>query len=135
MNGMRQILVADVSAGLATIRNVLGVDVDLVHATTIFQATKLLRQETDMILCGIHFDESRMFDLLRVVKADIQYRKIPFLCFRDLESDLERTLFESLEISCKALGAEKFVDLWALKKKFGVSKADEEFRRIIVNHL
>jgi hypothetical protein len=44
-------------------------------------------------------------------------------------------LFESLEISCKALGAEKFVDLHTLKKKFGISKADEEFRRIIFNCL
>lgn len=130
-----RILVADLSAGVATIRSVLDSAADFVHAATIREAAQLLGNGVEIILCGIHFDESRMFDLLRMVKADVQHCRTPFLCFRDLESDLAPALFESLEISCRALGAERFVDLYTLKKKFGVNKADEEFRRIILSYL
>lgn len=70
-----------------------------------------------MILCGAHFADSRMFDLLRVVKAEPRSREKPVLCYGDLPSQLSMTNFEALEISWKTLGAVGFVDFHALRKK------------------
>lgn len=86
------ILVADLPSGIATLRNVLGERATFIHADTIDAALKSSKS-ADMIVCGIHFDDSRMFDLLRLVKADSQSRSIPFLCYRDLGSELPATLF------------------------------------------
>lgn len=129
-----RILVADVPAGQATLRNVMGDGVELVFATTVDAALRAL-PDADMVVCGIHFDDSRMFDLLRLCQADPHCRRKPIVCFRDLDSALAPTLFESLDIAGKALGATTFVDLFALKEKFGISQADGAFRDIILQCL
>lgn len=125
---------ADLPSGIATLRNVLGERATFIHADTIDAALKSSKS-ANMIVCVIHFDDSRMFDLLRLVKADSQSRSIPFLCYRDLGNELPATLFESLEIACKALGAAGFVDVHRLKQEFGVHRADQEFARLILRPL
>lgn len=129
-----RILVADVPAGISTIRNVIKDGATVIGAETIDSAVLALHQGVDAILCGIHLEESRMFDLLRVVKADPRFRAVPFKCFRDLESELPPTFLESLDISCKALGAIGFIDMYRLKQQVGIHRADEEFARIILSH-
>ncbi|MEG3190943.1 hypothetical protein [Lysobacter sp. D1-1-M9] len=126
-------LAADTVPGVTTLQNVLGAHVELVLAHTISEATALLTPELDAIVCGIHFDESRMFDLLRLAKAHPAIRRIPFVCYRDLDTDLGATVVEGLDIATKALGAAAFVDTYSLKRMNGVANADADFRdRVMV---
>lgn len=131
----RRILVADTDEGMITIRNVFSSDATLMHVTTIPQALAAMTTNINMVLCGIHFDECRMFDLLRFVKADVRHRSIPFLCYRDLDSALSRTILEGLEIACKALGASSFIDVYELKRTNGLARADDAFRRLVFTSL
>lgn len=135
MSNKRTLLVADVATGQATLRNVMGDRTGLVGAATLEEAREALGRGVDMVVCGIHFDDSRMFDLLRYARADPRFRPVPFICFRDLESELAPALFESLDIACTALGAAAFVDLFTLKKRHGIADADAAFRRILLDRL
>jgi hypothetical protein len=130
-----RILVADLPEGQATIENIVGRNAILIPVGTLGAALQEAEGSVDMILCGIHFDESRMFDLLRFCEAQDQFRSRPFLCYRDLESELESTLLESLDISCRALGATGFIDLYTLKRRYGIDQADREFAAIIFSYL
>ncbi|WIG97913.1 hypothetical protein [Myxococcus sp. SDU36] len=131
MLSRRRILVADVPSGVQTLRSVLGDTVELLPASVMADALKCLREGVELAVCGVHFDESRMFDFLRTVKADPVTRGIPVLCFRDLDSTLAPMLLQSLEISCRALGAVGFIDIHDLKSRHGSGNADARFRKAI----
>lgn len=125
------ILVADSQDGVNTIQNILGKERSIISSNSIDEAVALLKKNVCMVICGVHFDECRMFDFLRIAKANSATRNIPFLCFRGLDLSIGLTIFESLHIACKALGAEDFVDLYQLKTQFGSAQADEKLKKII----
>jgi len=115
---------------------VLGTEFDIVGVcTTLSEAISSLHRDVESIVCEIHFDDSRMFDLLRLAKADPATREIPFVCFRDMDSHLAPPFLESLQIACKALGAVAFIDLFDLKARYGTKQADARFREILTNAL
>src|SRR6185503_14010181 len=63
----------------------------------------------DLIIIGVHFDESRMFDLLRQVRADERYEETPVVCVASQPFDAPISV-KSLEIATRALAADAFVD-------------------------
>ena len=117
------------------VENVIGTSATVIGMNTLDEAISLLRKGVDLIVCGIHFDDSRMFDLLRLAKADPSIQAVPFLCFRDMDSELTLPIFDSLQIACQALGAVEFIDLFHLKSQFGGEEADKRFRRILTDLL
>lgn len=129
------LLIADTEDGSKAIQKVLQPGFRFVTATGFDDCVARLRDDFDMILCGVHFAESRMFDLLRMAKAEPQSREKPMLCYRDLPSQLSMTNFEALEISCKALGAVGFMDFYALRMKVGPDNADRVLRRMVLSYL
>jgi CheY-like chemotaxis protein len=131
----KRILGADAEQGIRTLRAVLGESAELIPADSLNQAVRVLENPVDLIICGIQFDESRMFDLLTHARQEPRVQDIPFLVFRDLESELDPMFFKSLQISVTALGATGFVDLFALKQEYGIREADAKFRRIILDLL
>jgi hypothetical protein len=129
-------LAADKPQGIQTLRNIFGDDVELIEATTLKVAEEcLLHRHVDMVICGLHFDDSRMFDLLGFATHNTITPRIPFLIFRDIENQLDRTFYQSVEIATKFLGAAGFVDLFELKQKNAIVVADEHFRRIVFSIL
>lgn len=118
------ILVADTAAGAGTMHSVLKDRYEYVEVHDIDAAVRaLISKQFDLIICGLHFQESRMFDLLRCVRNESEHNAIPFICIRDLDSRLPEPLFESLSISCRAMGAEAFVDVYSMKAEFGDDQA------------
>jgi hypothetical protein len=72
-----------------------------------------------------------MFDLLRYAKADPGTRRIPFLCIRVIEGGLDDTLYQSVDIATKALGAAGFIDLLRWETKFGAEEAHQRLRNLV----
>jgi hypothetical protein len=105
----------------------------LVPCVTLEMAKEVARDNIDVILCGLHFDDSRMFDLLRFVKADPALRAIPFLCIKTLKGKVEPTFDESIRIATKALGAVGFFDLATKIDKVGRDHAMSEIAGYIEN--
>jgi CheY-like chemotaxis protein len=69
----------------------------------------LARDYFALIIIGVHFDESRMFDLLRQVRADERYEATPVICVASQPFDAPISV-ESLAIATRALAADAFVD-------------------------
>lgn len=134
VRGVPRVLLADVAEDFPTIERILGPDVAVVRAERLDDALGAMTSGLDLVLCGIHFDDSRMFDLLRYAKADPVLRGVPFLCFRDRASELAPTLFEGLDIACRALGGVGFVDLIALRRRVGAAQGDAEFRALVLRY-
>ncbi len=86
---------------------------DLSSAETIREAEQLLRKRSfDLIVCTIMFDESRMFDFLRLVKLKKEWRQIPFVCARAKNQILRSPVaLEAVDFTSRALGAAAFLNI------------------------
>jgi hypothetical protein len=110
------------------VETVLGGVVSLVPIHRFDDASEMLRSECDLalILCGVHFDESRMYDLLRLARESQPH--IPFVACRVLETRLSHISVQAIAIAAEALGAKAFVDLPTLILEFGRENAGPLFR-------
>jgi DNA-binding response OmpR family regulator len=80
---------------------------ELVLARSLPEALRALRDgRFDLLLVGVHFDESRMFDLMRELPEGTQV-----LCVRSQQFQSHAITLEGLEIAAKALGCTLFLDL------------------------
>lgn len=108
-----------------------GKNFQIIPCVTLEAAIARAYDQVDLILCGLHFDDSRMFDLLRSVKATPALRHIPFLCVKTTEGVLEPTFYESVRIATRALGAADFVDLSESANEQGAEQAVRRITRYI----
>ena len=109
---MAKILVAASSEPRAMLERILAGH-ELFCAETLARAEEFLREETfDQIICTIVFDESRMFDLLRLAKHTPEWQRIPFICARLRPHILDSPLaLEGVAFTCLTLGAVAFLNV------------------------
>lgn len=109
---MAKILVAAAPEPRAIVERILAGH-ELVYAETMAQAEQFLRDRTfALIICTVVFDESRMFDFLRLAKSRVEWQRIPFVCARVRHHILRSpAALEAAAVTCRALGAEAFLDI------------------------
>ena len=90
---------------------VLGDEFDLIVCTSLPDAQSALTHEVHMIACGVHFDDGRMFDLLKYVKADEALRAIPFWGVLRDEGLLSSAITRGIRTAMKTLGANGLFNL------------------------
>jgi DNA-binding response OmpR family regulator len=104
---MTRVLVADTPEGDRRISEILS-GWELKFVRTIGEAQgALAREKFDLVLVDVHFDDSRMFDLLR----HLQGSAFPVVCMRSHHFASTAITIEGLEIATKALGCTLFLDL------------------------
>jgi DNA-binding NtrC family response regulator len=84
---------------------------ELSFASTLSDAKEAIgTQHFNMIMIGVHFDESNMFDLLHHVRADDKHGQVPVVCFRGIEREdaKSKNLEANCETACTAMGASYF---------------------------
>jgi hypothetical protein len=109
---LTRILVADTSANDRRLSAILaGHDVGFVR--TLSDAQRLLaQQEFALVMVGVHFDDSRMFDLVRHVRAGGGHADKPVACVRSHRFVSAAAIsLEGLEIAARALACNLFLDL------------------------
>ena len=75
------------------------------------EAERSLRQrEYAMIILGVRFDESRMFEVLRLVRMREPNRRTPVVCVLDEKSGLSEVVIEGLDHAVKAMLTNAFVN-------------------------
>ena len=121
------IVAADTDDAVDQLRRTLQGAWPLAPARTLEKARQAITADTPLILCGCHFDEGRMYDLLRWVRSQPQLQHIPFLTIRVLEGELDDTMYESVKIATGALGGDGFVDLMRWERMFGAAEAARRF--------
>ena len=107
---MKKILVADLphmdgrySAALA--------GWELAGVRTLSEACQALDAgPCDLVVIGAYFDDAQMFDLLRYIRADEAHSEVPVICVRG-QPGFTAVSGRTLEMTCKALAADTFIDL------------------------
>ena len=76
------------------------------------QALSALRNDGfGMVVIGMHFDESRMFDLLTYVRSLPIYKDAAVVCVQGLDMRMPEPVMRTVDMAVKALGGTAFVDL------------------------
>lgn len=128
---LAQVLVADDREGIEALRRALTTPFHLVGATHFAQARAALEDLPDLVVCGCHFDEGRMYDLLRHMKATRDLARIPFLAVRVVEGELDDPFYESVKIAVHALGGDAFVDVLRWRRKYGEAEANARLTALL----
>jgi PleD family two-component response regulator len=85
---------------------------DLAFVRTLDEAKRILiNRNFDLVAIGVHFDESRMFDLLRYIRWQERHRATPVVCVLTADFQHQAIAAEGLEIAVKALGGTAYLDL------------------------
>ncbi len=118
--------------GVVAVQRAVGQYVEPVPAYTYDEAVSVLRsrQDIDLVACGVFFDETRMFDLLRTVRQE--FPDIPFVCCRVGERELQPVSLEAVGIAAKSMGAAGMISLPLLQPS---DATDQEFRSFVLRHL
>ena len=131
MSSAPRILVADAPPAFAAFRDALASPFELVAASTFAQARAALQPPPALVVCGCHFDEGRMYDLLRLLKATPALERVPFMAVRCMEGELDDALYESVKIAVRALGGSAFVDLLRWQSRWGAAEASHRLTNLV----
>jgi hypothetical protein len=129
-----RVLVAGTHEAIELVRLVLAGEVTLVPALSVEAAVQRLDATTQLILCNVRFDDSRMFDFLGALQEGA-YRRVPVVCFRSEHSSLQPAMEKSLALALAELGIAAFVDLPALAQGKDMEAAMAQLRRHVLEAL
>ncbi len=122
------IVLADHADGVELLRGTLaGVPLGLVGAHTLPEARAAVGPATPLVICGCHFDDGRMYELLRHLKSQAALESIPFLSVRAVAGELEDAMYESVKIATHVLGGSGFIDLFRWRRLYGEAEAGRQF--------
>ena len=125
-----RILIATAKPGFEVISALLEEGAETSYAFTRGDAIHHLGEGgIDLILCTIHFDESRMFDFVGYARSIAP--SVPIVCTRLLDTRLRGSLLDAMIIAVESLDA-TFVDRHALIQQLGEKAGDEEFRKRVL---
>lgn len=111
----QKILVADVPELDARLIQLFGGQ-RLFFVRTLDEAIRALeRDDFDLLIISVHFDDSRMFDLLRQVRLDGRNKGIPIVCVREPGLGFTAISGNTLDVTCRALDASAFIDMAKIK--------------------
>ena len=83
----------------------------LAFVRTMREAHALLEdRRCSLVVIGVYFDDSQMFDLVRAIRADDFQNEVPIVCVRG-GPGYTAVSTRTLESALKALAADAFVDL------------------------
>jgi len=131
MSSHAKLLIADDLAAIDAFRLALVAPFSLLPCTTVQQAHRALEEAPDVVVCGCHFDEGGMYDLLRFMKAAPRLAHVPFVAVRCLEGELDDTLYEGVRIAVRALGGDAFVDLLRWQRQDGAAQAAHRLTELL----
>jgi hypothetical protein len=120
---------------IPTLERVLEGRASLLPVHTLEDAVALLRSDEriELVVGGMHFDESRMLDLLRYVRK--AFPLLPFVSCRVLRTRLAPASVEAVAMSSAILGAVAHFDLPAQSRMLGTRGGEEAFRSLLLSHL
>jgi PleD family two-component response regulator len=108
----KRILVADTSHSDRRLSTILAGE-EVVFARTMGEAQRLLtQQQFELVIIGVHFDDSRMFDLMRHVRAGSHHADKPVACVRSHRFISAAAIsLQGLQVAARELDCNLFLDL------------------------
>jgi hypothetical protein len=128
---MIKVLVAIRPEDADVMRHVFGDEFEVISCITLAEAQAALSPDLAMIACGVHFDDGRMFDLLKQVKADPQLGAIPFWGILRDEGLLSSAITRGIRTAMKSMGANGLFNLSQVDTDGDEASAYTELRSTI----
>ncbi len=128
----KTILIADEQQNIPALRLALDDAFALTVCTSFMEAAHQIDiNRFDVILCGLHFDEGKMFDLLNLVKTRPSTKDIPFVCINALNTVLSDAVIRVVEVAASATGTHSFIEFSKWRKELGDEAAFAKMREYI----
>ncbi|GIZ50483.1 hypothetical protein [Noviherbaspirillum aridicola] len=124
---MKTLLVAVDRNDAPEMRAALGDEFELRFCHTL-QAARTGLDGIDAVLCGLHFDEGKLFALLEMLNAAPLSPRPRILCIKDAGGPLSPAIRKSIAIAVARMGARGFTDLAELRAGHGEAQARRLFR-------
>jgi CheY-like chemotaxis protein len=122
------ILIADIPEGAEAVKACLSPHHDLVLVHSLAAATRLIENvDFDAIICGTHFDDSRMIELLKEVRTDSRYSEKPFVIVRVVPTNLTAEIEANAKQMALVLGATAYI---TIDEFCGDTFSEELLRRV-----
>lgn len=133
--GKPRVLAACPLSGLRTLERVLAPHAELVFVNTLAGARDVLfaNRDVSLVICSVHFDESRMYELLDYARRS--FPQLPFICARVLDGDVSRIAADAIALAVESLGAAAYVDFAASVASDGPDIAEHVLTSIVLTHL
>jgi hypothetical protein len=125
---MKNLLVAIRPDDVELMRSALAADFGLSFCHSLAAARAGLAAPVDAVICGLHFDDGNMFELLRQLRFQSDTRRLPFFCVKGAGNALSPAILKSILIATEKMGADGFADLPNLQRQYGDELAFEILR-------
>lgn len=99
--------------------------------TSVEQAVNAFQPDFDLILCGLHFDMGRMYELLKQAKASPVVVDVPFLCVQLTGGILPYGVYRSMECAFHLLGGDMLVQVDKWRIELGDEAAFAKLRDVV----
>ncbi|HEY9682149.1 MAG TPA: hypothetical protein V6C86_11265 [Oculatellaceae cyanobacterium] len=109
---MSRILIADLQKGSMKLAGLLCEKHELVYTNTVERVLKLLQTPDgfELLIIGVLFDDSRMYELIKEVKSHPEYADMPVMGFSDHHTAMSVSGRDSIESGSHALGVCDYID-------------------------
>lgn len=107
----RPVLVAAVPAAVERLCRLLPDQRTVCPATLVEAQVALARERFALALIGVHFDESRMFDLISYVRASSLNRGVPIVCVLGVRRKLSKLTVHLLQETINGMAGCQFLNL------------------------
>ncbi|HYD96537.1 MAG TPA: hypothetical protein VEC01_14505 [Noviherbaspirillum sp.] len=124
--GSKRVLVAIRPEDDALARAILGDRFDVVWCHSYREAELLLEKNIGLVACGVHFDNGKVFDLLRLVRSRPATRRLPFFILLGAGSRYSPAIVQGIRSAAELLGVTAFTDLTRMAEKFGREQMREK---------
>lgn len=122
MTTQYRVLVADAPSGAELVAQALRGAAGVVTVSSGDEAINRIR-EAHLLALGVHFNNSRIFDVIRMTKSNPVTRDTPLLCFRAHDQDIPLKVLEALDLAQSIFGHIEFLDIAAARRTHGEDEA------------
>ncbi|RZI42337.1 hypothetical protein EGT07_14085 [Herbaspirillum sp. HC18] len=109
--------------------DVLGTEFDIVWCHAFKEAQAQLDAGVSMVVCGVHFDDGNVFDLLRYARSHPRIADVPFIIVLGADSRYSPAIVQSIRSASRLLGVTAFADLNRLAEKVGRERVRDVLRQ------
>ncbi|OWW20564.1 hypothetical protein [Noviherbaspirillum denitrificans] len=114
-----RLLIAVRPEDIAFSKVVLGDEFNTVICHSYEDACAAIVSGVDLVTCGVHFDNGRVFDLLRRVRGDPGTAELPFFILLGAGSRYSPAIIQGIRAAAKLLKVTAFTDLNRFADKLG----------------
>lgn len=108
---------------------ILNDEFDVVFCHTYEDALAKLDDTVKLITCGVHFDNGRVFDLLRYVRDNRRTEHLPFFIMLGASSRYSPAIVHGIKAAADLLKVTGFTDLTRFADKIGKEEAFAALRQ------